>query len=248
MAQLSKQAAKKANDRLDAAASDIVANAAAYGLKTEVAQKFAFQCDMIADFIAKKAGVDIKKLATQRKQGLTGDDVFDEGTLGFDPEAIGEEVGGPTEQEPDEPYMTDHFTQQWNRELREKQEAGEVSNGAGSPEPQAPAPGVQASVQTGAKLATLFQGISAAATRCASASDPQVSLLGKHLAVAGMDVLQFQARVLEGAESPARVAALMVAAGHVMPHLAGEVTPAAAQKLARMAGIMAGLAKAPKAA
>lgn len=247
MAQLSKQAAKKANNLLDATASDIVANAAAYGIKPEIAQKFAFQCDLIADHVAKKAGVDIKKLASQRKQGLSGDDVFDEGTLGFDPEAIGVEVAGPTEKEPDEPFMDGHFTQQWNRELREKQESGEVSNGGGSPEPQAPAAGVQASLQTGAKLATLFQGITTAATRCVSAQDQQVALLGKHLAAAGLDVLQFQARVLEGKESPARIAALLVAAGHVMPHLAGEVSPAAAQKLARMAGIMAGVAKAPKA-
>ena len=246
MGQLSKQAAKKANHLLDAAASDIVANATAYGIKPEIAQKFAFQCDLIADHVAKKAGVDVQKLAAQRKQGLSGDDVFNEGTLGFDPEAIGEEVAGPEEQEPDEPYMNDHFTQQWNRELREKQEAGELP--AGSSEPQAPTPGVQASLATGQKLASLYQEINAAASRCASSKDKGIALLGRHLAATGLDVLQFQARVLEGKESPARVAAIMMAAGHVMPHLAGDVVPAAAGKLARMAGIVASLTKAPKAA
>jgi hypothetical protein len=190
--------------------------------------------------------VDIKKLAEARKLGLSGDDVFDEGTLGFDPEVIGEEVAGPAEKESDESYMNGHFTQQWNRELREKQETGEISDGKGSPEPQAPAAGVQAS-QTGAKLASLFQGINAAAVRCASSQDKGVALLGKYLASTGMNVLQFQARVLEGTESPARVAALMVAADHVMPHLAGEVAPEAAEKLARMTNIMSGLTKAPKA-
>lgn len=244
MDRLTKQAAKKANHLLDAAASDIVANAAAYGIKPDIAQKFAYQCDLLADHIAKRAGVDVQKLAVQRKQGLSGDDVFDEGTLGFDPEEIGEEVGGPAEREPDEPYMNDHFTQQWNRELREKQEAGEVSDGNGSPEPQKPSPGVQASLQTGTKLANLYMQINAAATRCASAEDAGVKLLGQHLASAGLGVLQFQTRVLEGSESKERVSALMSAADHVLPHLAGDVTPAAAEKLARMTNILAGLAKA----
>lgn len=243
MAQLSKQAAKKANNLLDAVAGDILKNAAAYGVKPEIAKKFAFQCDLLADHIAKRAGVDIAKLATQRKQGLSGDDVFNEGTLGFDPEEIGEEVGGPMEQEPDEPYMNDHFTQQWNRELREKQEAGEVSDGNGSPEVQAPKPGVQASLETGSKLANLYMQINSAATRCASSKDAGVKLLGKHLASAGLGVLQFQARVLEGSESSERVAALMTAAGHVVPHLAGEVSPPAAEKLARMTTILFKLAQ-----
>lgn len=245
MARLTKQAAKKANHILDAAAADILTNAAAYGIKASIAQKFAFQCDLLADHVAKRAGVDIAKLADQRKQGLSGDDVFDEGTLGFDPEEIGEEVAGPDEQDNDEPYMDDHFTQQWNRELREKQEGGEVSDGEGSPEVQSPTPGVQASLATGSKLAGLYMDINAAATRCASSKDASVKLLGKHLASAGLGVLQFQTRVLEGSESKARVAALITAAGHVLPHLAGEVSPAAAGKLARMASIMVGLTKAP---
>lgn len=244
MAQFNKQAAQKVGDLLDTTASVITKNAAAFGIKPEIAKKFAFQCDLIADHIAKRAGVDITKLATQRKQGLTGDDVFNEGTLGFDPESIGEEVAGPAEQDADEGYMSDHFTQQWNRELREKQEAGEVSNGSGSPEVQAPQPGIQASLQTGTKLASIYMDINNAATRCASSQDKSVALLGKHLASAGMGVLQFQTRVLEGKESGARVAALVTAAGHVVPHLAGDVSPAAAEKLARMAAILVSLTKA----
>lgn len=244
MAQLNKQAAQKVGDLLDTTASVITKNAAAFGIKPEIAKKFAFQCDLIADHVAKRAGVNIAKLATQRKQGLTGDDVFNEGTLGFDPEGIGEEVAGPAEQDADEGYMSDHFTQQWNRELREKQEAGEVSDGAGSPEVQAPQAGIQASLQTGSKLASLYMDINNAATRCASSQDKGIALLGKHLASAGMGVLQFQTRVLEGKESGARVTALMTAAGHVVPHLAGDVSPAAAEKLARMASILVGLTKA----
>ena len=243
MAQLNKQAAQKVGDLLDTVASVITKNAAAFGIKADVAEKFAFQCDLIADHVAKRAGVDITKLASQRKQGLSGDDVFNEGTLGFDPEGIGEEVAGPAEQDSDEAYMNKHFTQQWNRELREKQEAGEVSDGSGSPEVQAPQPGIQASLQVGSKLASLYMDINSAATRCASAKDKGVNVLGQRLASAGLGVLQFQARVLEGKESGARVAALMTAASHVVPHLAGDVSPAAAEKLARMTGILANLTK-----
>lgn len=243
MARLNKLAAKRANNLLDAAASDILKNAAAYGLKPEIAKKFAYQCDLLSDHVAKRAGVNIAKLANQRKQGLSGDDVFNESTLGFNPEEIGEEVAGPDEQESDESYMNGHFTQQWNRELREKQEAGEVSDGRGSDQPQSPSPGVQASLQTGSKLASLFMRINAAAGRCASSKDAGVRLLGQRLASAGLGVLQFQTRVLEGSESSNRVAALMTAAGHVVPHLAGDVSPAAAEKLARMASILVGLTK-----
>jgi len=241
MARLDKQAAKNGNRVLDAAASDIMKNAAVYGIKPEIAKKFAYQCDLLADHIAKRAGVDIKKLAEQRKKGLSGDDVFDEGTLGFDPEEIGVEVPGPVEQDSDEPYMGDHFTQQWNRELREKQEDGELP--AGSPEVQAPQVGVQASLATGSKLASLYLDINSAATRCAGSPDKGVKLLGKHLASAGLNILQFQTRVLEGSESAAHVAAIVTAAGHVLPHLAGEVSPVAAEKLARMAFILTGLTK-----
>ena len=248
MARLNKQAAQKVGDLLDTVANVITKNAAAFEIKPEIAKKFAFQCDLIADHIVKKAGVDIKKLASQRKQGLTGDDVFNEGTLGFDPESIGEEVAGPAEQDADEGYMSDHFTQQWNRELREKQEAGEVSNGSGSPEVQAPSPGIQASVQTGAKFASLYGDLSSAASRCASSKNAAVKLLGDRLASASTDVLQFQARLLEGKETPARFASLMQAADHVRPHIAAEVSPAAAEKLARMVGILSGLTKSPKAA
>ena len=243
MARIDKQAAKKANNLPDVVATDIISNAAAYGIKPAIAQKFAYQCDMLSDHIAKKAGVDIAKLAEARKLGLSGDDVFDEGILGFDPEEIGEEVAGPDEQEPDEGYMDDHFTQQWNRELREKQQAGEVSDGKGSPEPQSPAPGVQASMATGSKLANLYLSIHAAATKFAASKDPSLQMLGSRLAAAGLDVLQFQTRVLEGRESNVRAAAVMSASSHIVPHLAGDVTASTAEKLARMTMILANLTK-----
>jgi len=45
---------------------------------------------------------------------------------GFDANAIGDEHSGPYKQEPDESYMSGEFTQQENKELREKQEAGQI--------------------------------------------------------------------------------------------------------------------------
>jgi hypothetical protein len=49
---------------------------------------------------------------------------------GFDPTEISEvEKGGPLEQETDEPYMKDEFTQQEFHELGDKQESGDLAKG-----------------------------------------------------------------------------------------------------------------------
>lgn len=234
---LNKQAALGAGNTLDKAADMVQLLAKAGHLKPEIAEKFAYQCDLLSDHFAKSAGIDIQKIA------LSGDDVFDEGTLGMDPEEIGEEVGGPLEKESDEPYMDGHFSQQENRELREKEEAGELSNGSGSPERQTPKPGVQAALAHGQKLAALYLDIHNASRRCASSQHEAVKGLGDKLAAAGIEVLGFQSRLLEGTESSERMAALTTAAGHVLPHLANDVPPAAAEKLARMVGLFTGIAK-----
>ncbi len=239
---LSKQAAHNAGETLDKAADLILNIAKLAGIQPEIAQKFAYQCDLLSDHIAKSAGVNVAKLAGQRKQGLTGDDVFDEGTQGLDPEVIGEEKAGPKEKDGDEPYMDGHFSQQEKRELREKQEGDELPSGA--PERQTPRPGVQAALENGKKLAALYLDINNAATRCASSDHEAVKGLGTKLASAGLDVLQFQTRLLEGSESTDRLAALTKGAAHVLPHLAADVPPVAAEKLARMTEIFAGLAKA----
>lgn len=228
---LSKQAALDAGDIYDKAAQLTLTIAKAAGINPEIAQKFAFQCDLLADHIAKSAGVDIAKLAADRK-------VADE-----DPAQIGVEKSGPKEQEGDESYMSNEFTQQENRELREKVQSGELNNSTVSPEQQSPKPGVQAALENGKKLAALYMDINSAATRCASADDAGIKGLGDKLAAAGLDVLQFQTRLLEGSESTERLGALTRAAAHVMPHLVGVVPAAAAEKLARMIEIFAGLAK-----
>jgi len=239
---LSKQAALDAGNILDKAADLIQKNAESFGIKPEIAQKFGFQCDLLSDHIAKRAEIDIEKLATERKTALTGDDVFDEGKhIGEDPEQIGEEKSGPKEQEADEAYMGGHFSQQETRERREKQEGGELPGGS---DRQTARPGVQAALENGKKLAALYMDINGAATRCAASDHEAVKTLGERLAAAGLDVLQFQTRLLEGSEDAERLATLTRAAAHVMPHLAGDVPPAAADKLAKMADIVAGIAKA----
>lgn len=239
---LDKKAALVAGNIFDQAA-DMASRLASMGvLKPEIAQKYAYQCDLLSDHAAKTAGIDVAKLAASRKQALSGDDVFDEGKLiGEDPEQIGEEKSGPKEQEGDESYMSGHFSQQENRELREKQEASELPGGS---ERQTAKPGVQAALENGKRLAALYLDINNAATRCASSKDAGVKGLGDKLAAAGLDVLGFQTRLLEGTESSERLAALTQAAAHVLPHLAADVPPVAATKLARMTDIFAGIAKA----
>jgi hypothetical protein len=227
---LTKQAALEAGDIFDKAAQTALAISKAAGIKPEIAEKFAYQCDLLSDHAAKVAGIDITKLASERT------------AVSENPEQIGEEKSGPKEQEGDESYMGGHFSQQENRELREKQEAGELPTG--SPERQTPRPGVQAALANGQKLAALYLDINGAASRCASSDHAAVKTLGEKLAAAGLDVLSFQTRMLEGSENDERLASLTRGAAHVMPHLAGDVPPAAAEKLARMTEIFAGLAKA----
>jgi|APSaa5957512576_1039674.scaffolds.fasta_scaffold11736_2 hypothetical protein len=242
--QITKQAALADGDVLDAAAGMVMAKAASYSLPAEVAQKFALQCDMLSDHFAKAAGIDVKKLAAERaKQALTGDDVHNEGAHGEDPEQIGVEKSGPLEQETDEPYMKGEFTQQENRELREKVQGDELGPDKISPEPQAPKPGVQAALANGTKLAALYLDINKAATKCAGSDHEGTKALGTKLANAGVEVLQFQSRLLQGSETEGRVASLTVAAAHVLPHFAADVPPAAVEKLGQMTDIFAGLAK-----
>lgn len=104
------------------------------GMEKRIAHDMARRCDMVSDHLEQHAD----------KVALSGDDVVKE--QGFDPDDIGREKAGPLVDEPDEPYMDGQFTQQENRELREKQEDGELGPDRVTTEPQAPRPGVQASL------------------------------------------------------------------------------------------------------
>lgn len=225
-----KQAALQASNLFDKTATYVQRNAAALGINPNAAQKLAFLLDRFADHVERGAGIDPKAKHRQAD--------------GFDPEEIGEEVGGPKEQDGDESYMNQEFTQQERRELRERQQGGELGSATTTTVPQTPRPGVQAALMTGSKLAQVYIDINNAASRLAASNNRHVRMLGTKLAGMGLDVLQFQTRVLEGSESGERAQALLRAAAHVVPHLAGDVTGEAAVKLAHMSEIMAGLAKA----
>lgn len=241
MAHVTKQAALSFGNTLDAAADIVLKQASALGIDPTIAKKFAYQCDLLSDYVAKQAGFDIAKMAAERKQALSGDpSTVPAGSES--PEQIGQEQSGPHEGDGDESYMKGEFTQQENRELREKVEGGEMGPDKTSPGQQSARPGVQASLVAGQKLASLYTGLASASTRCASSDIAAVKNLGERLAASSHSVLQFQARLMEGSESMDRVAQVEAAAGHLLPHIAGEVAAAHADKLARMADIVSGVA------
>ena len=116
-----------------------------------MAAGFAQWCDRVSDRIETTAGVNPQNKAAEMKLALSGqqdhktDYPFDEGKT-QDGEEIGQEQSGSLEGDADEPYMKGEFTQQENRELREKQESGQISGV--NTDPRGPRPGVQASLDT----------------------------------------------------------------------------------------------------
>jgi hypothetical protein len=138
MTRLTKKGAKEVTSRLDQIANDMQENHEAWGIPEKLATDFAYRCDLLSDFMEKRAGIE--------KEALTEYDPVDEPKVqgGEDPEQIGEEKGGPERQDADEPYMKGEFTQQENRELREDQQGGALGAPKTKMEPQTPTPGRQA--------------------------------------------------------------------------------------------------------
>ena len=131
MAKMTKKGALQVTRDLDRIASLFQAEHAALGVPKHIAHDFALRCDMISDAVERTAGLS--------REALTGYDPVNE------PKEIGEEVAGPLVDEPDEPYMSGEFTQQENRELRERQQKSEMGPDKVTTEPQKPTSGVQAS-------------------------------------------------------------------------------------------------------
>lgn len=152
----------------------------AMGVPARVAKEFALRCDLLADFIEKKAGL---------KKALTGDDPVKE--PGFNPEEVGEEVGGPLEGDGDEAYMKDEFTQQENRELRERVEDGDLGMTPVEDE-QKPQPGKQANFTLAAAVDALNRGITAAVGKM---SDAEVSGYVKDLTKAEQQLTELQMEI-----------------------------------------------------
>jgi len=133
MTQLTKKGALEVTGTLDRLATLLHEERETLGIPERVAADFIHKCDLLGDHIERRAGID-----PVTKEALDGDDPVKE--PGFDPEQIGEEKAGPQEDEPDESYMDGHFSQQENRELREKAEEG----GLEDQERDDPTPGKQA--------------------------------------------------------------------------------------------------------
>lgn len=137
MTRLTKKGAMEVTSRLDQIADAIQTNHEAWGIPEKLARDFAYRCDLLSDYMEKRAGVE--------RQALTEYDPVDEPKVqgGEDPEQIGEEKGGPLRQDADEKWMNKEFTQQEKRELREDQQSGALGQ---KPvlAPQTPTPGKQA--------------------------------------------------------------------------------------------------------
>lgn len=131
---MTKKGARSVTTALDQIASLFQNDHEILGVPQHIANDMAYRCDLLSDRIERTAGI---------KRALSELDVNKE--QGFDPEAIGEESSGPLEGDGDEPFMKAEFTQQENRELRERVQDGDLGMKV-NPEEQAPQAGKQASV------------------------------------------------------------------------------------------------------
>lgn len=127
------------------------------GIHPGVAQDFARKCAFLQHRVCKNAGM---RVALSEDPPLKTD--YPKTGPSWDPEQIGVEKPGALEGDTDEkPYMGDQFTQQENRELRERQEKGDLSKLQPIEEEQAPTPGKQATLdETLEKLAETNTAIS----------------------------------------------------------------------------------------
>jgi len=134
MTQISKKSALQVSQTLDRIASVFEANFEALGIPEKIATDFAFRCDLLSDAVEKQADVFKKAL----------DDLDPVLEPGFNPDDVGREVGGPLEGDADEAFMQGEFSRQENRELRDLQESGAVSEV--NEEPRPPQAGRQANL------------------------------------------------------------------------------------------------------
>jgi hypothetical protein len=225
MATMTKKGARSVTRTLDRIATLFQQEFKTLGVPEKYAMDFAYRCDLMSGEVEKKAGVT--------KEALDELDVVKE--PGFDPEVIGEEVKGPEVSDPDEPYMKDHFTQQVNRELRERQEAGDLG-AAPVLEIQAPQPGKQATfeqigrVEAHARLSKAASDLQSAAVRLASAGH---KTLAKAVSKFASSLMEAQVGLISGGANATQVTRLLQAAGHLLPGL----TKVEADKTAAMVAL-----------
>ncbi len=105
---LTRHGARTLTESLDRIATAVQHNAAVLGLPGNIAQDFAYRCDLISDAVEKTAASN-----------------FPSKEADFDAASIGAEVPGPLVDEPPAPQLDDHFTQDKFHELGDMEEAAE---------------------------------------------------------------------------------------------------------------------------
>lgn len=167
---LTKKGALLITRDLDRIATVVTSEAKTLGIPEKVATGFSEWCDRISDRIERTAGIDpadvAAKAALLKQADVKTDYPFDKGKT-FDGTEIGREQGGPMQSEADEPYMKGEFSQQENRELREKQEGGQLPGV--NTEPRGPRSGVQASLAALTKVVNGSKYSEAVAAKVAEA-------------------------------------------------------------------------------
>jgi len=139
--QLTKQGALQVSSDLDRLATLFQSETDTLGVTEKIAKDFALRCDILADHVEKKAGVerdedgtikdpDLNKYASALSKRAQMDPTknisIDHGS-GFNPAEIGEEQSKALLRNQDEPYM-DVFKQDEFDQLREVQQNGMFSN------------------------------------------------------------------------------------------------------------------------
>ena len=102
--------ARRVTAALDQIATLFQSNHESLGIPQKVAMDFALRCDMLSDSIQRGFGA--------KNAGF------------FNPAEIAEEVPGPLINDPTQPFMDSHFTQEWFNALTDKQESGELASNA----------------------------------------------------------------------------------------------------------------------
>ena len=197
---MSKKGARSVTAALDNLATLFQQEAATLGVPARVAKDFAYRCDLLSDRVERVAGIS--------RRALTELDVNKE--KGFDPELIGEEVTGPLEGDGDESFMKAEFTQQENRELRERIQDGDLGMKTNM-EPQSPQGGKQASVNS--RLA------SACGDLMKASSTVNNGVMSSRIAKLASLAIDIHRAASAGLVSEARAKRTLMAITHVIPSI-----------------------------
>lgn len=224
---MTKKGAKSVSVALDRLATLVQQEYKTLGLPEKIAMDFAYRCDLISDTVERTAGLE--------RRALTELDVNKE--KGFDPEAIGEEQSGPVEAiDSDEPFMKGEFTQQENRELRERIQDGDLGMTPNFEE-QSPQAGKQAAdfaaigkKAVDARLATACGKLQNAVMHLGGKGD-----LPKAVAKLAHAVMDVQMGIQTGTVSPYQADQTLQAVAAILPHLASVKDVAKVAKMVALA-------------